>query len=96
MLTPTPGPWAVRKVDRHTWAIDAAGWLHFVEVFGNQADELQRQGKANARLIGAAPDLLDAAKRVMADIYEVYNPRADSIDALGEAIAKALGKKVLR
>jgi hypothetical protein len=100
----TPGPWVV-EIDKRTW-----GW---VEVAGpsfraggptqatdlTPADEAQRI--ADARLIAAAPDLLEAAHDALAgwryirehhgDLYGVGWDRVEA--ALADAIAKAEGEQ---
>ena len=91
----TPGPWVYRKqmtgitgVRRDLYGIgyerDNAVW--FVAEHANEED---------ARLISAAPDLLDAAKDVLysleyGDDQEAYR-KAQAIKTLRAAIAKAEG-----
>ena len=87
----TPGPWTVDNQYIH-----GPDGIRFLAVAGDGA------GQANARLIAAAPELLDAAKLVLA-WYEAENNHAgtsfmervdmcrDSENALRAAIAKATG-----
>ena len=53
------------------------------------------QAEANARLIAAAPDLLEAVKRLIKDLEPAYMPGSipGSIEAGCAAIAKAEGGK---
>lgn len=105
-LEHTPGPWVVgdpsqgvmqkqpetgklpRTVAITDWAKDREGRKH------PRAEEM----RANARLIAAAPELLAAAKNLLADIHSndpaEPNPQApsgDAVEGLREAIAKAEG-----
>jgi hypothetical protein len=58
----------------------------------NTADD-QDQGTANARLIAAAPDLLEAAKGVL-DSWDNHGGDVDAVDiyAVRQAIDKALAE----
>ncbi|CAN7447812.1 hypothetical protein LJR066_002800 [Acidovorax sp. LjRoot66] len=62
----TPGPWVADgvRVDAENGNVQRIAVCHFAEVGSNWAgtDFSQRQA-ANARLISAAPELLDLAKR---------------------------------
>lgn len=57
----TLGPWTLRSnsIDQEH-VINAPSWDGLAIVYGNEDDELDAQGFANARLIAAAPDLLHA------------------------------------
>lgn len=57
----TPGPWSARlNPMKLRYDIDAAGWRTCARVYLNEDPDLSRQGHANARLIAAAPELLEA------------------------------------
>lgn len=106
----TPGPWVVGKAARNPypdppgdkWSIAAYGcWIAGVYPFvrGCQDDS---EAKANARLIAAAPDLLEAC-RAMVDCYEggmdsgCDPPRPDCPACQARAaIAKAEGGKGIK
>jgi hypothetical protein len=45
-----------------------------------------------ARLIAAAPELLEACERMMRDLSASYEPSADSVTRMQAAIAKARGE----
>ena len=107
----TPGPWYLRtnrhpNTDGTKW-----GWLD-----ANQAGDQRppsgvnvtwsagQTSEANARLIAAAPELLEAAQMVIAwyeaeddhskaDFYERMQMCRDSESALRAAIAKATGEQ---
>jgi hypothetical protein len=99
----TPGPWEVIGLDiaskhglgdtKRRWIIaevaEGAGGPGFPE---NQADPAQ----ANAHLIAAAPDMLEAAERLVQEL-DAIRPDAmdedlDAMPALRRAIAKAKGE----
>lgn len=95
----TPGPWHFhKKQSEFAFRIDAAGddWQELATVYQVPPyTHLMEQGEANARLIAAAPELLEALTR-MREMYQVLleqtGGRDDSIlfDAR-RAIAKATG-----
>lgn len=101
----TPGPWlACAHGDYSDYdgncivVLGDGGSIRTAVVLGFNTDE----NRANAHLIAAAPDLLEAAKLVIAwyeaeddnsktDFYERQRMCRDSEDALRAAIAKATG-----
>jgi hypothetical protein len=101
----TPGPWAVRD----HWADEGAfevyptrggepkigQWSALAEVpeYGpNDAPEAE----ANARLIAAAPDLLEALELMLENLDAMYvvSPASSAHKKARAAIAKATGEKV--
>ena len=105
----TPGPWTSYpcNLERYSRVITANGAMVQIamtkEVYGDRRTyEPGEETTANARLIAAAPDLLEAAKLVIA-WYEAENDHKgtdfwqrvamcrESEDALRAAIAKATG-----
>lgn len=101
--THTPGPWAWGNwIDGKQGAKDRAGW---VEVWAPQGDDkglpfiaCKHQNEiANARLVAAAPDLLEALRELADDIADRFdmdspstNPGIKStVAAARAAIAKA-------
>ncbi len=90
----TPGPW-------HTFAPDPdAGWLDIASpdgtvIVGNEGIRLDEATEANASLIAAAPDLLEALEKARQDINWMLNSRQflnpDVFKYLDSAIAKATG-----
>lgn len=109
----TPGPWAYRKITRkQEWEIDTKrcpnlgheSWTGMSVVFGCDDDPKMGKvvGEANARLIAAAPELLEALEGML-EIYGVREqhmsrePFASSteVDCCNQAraaIAKATGE----
>lgn len=95
----TPGPWQVREWP-HEWTIEHAYPAHSelaVLSKGSFDDPLPNEG--NAYLMAAAPELLEAANRVLHEVFmnagapnsEVRTTEALSI--LAEAVAKAEGRE---
>jgi hypothetical protein len=94
--THTPGPWEISK--------NEAGELDICEAgAGNMLADLAKckNAEANARLIAAAPDLLEALKVTVWSLFKHQPPRApqdpstDASHALAiasAAIAKAEGR----
>ena len=87
----TPGPWAVSASE--TRVIAPMRHVICADIQGRTFAECQ----ANARLIAAAPDLLDALELAMSYIRNDHgrNPldvRREAVDAAGAAIAKAKGE----
>ena len=84
----TPGPWQAKEFTRHaqTTVISADG-IVIAETtgFGRLADDCI----ADARLIAAAPELLEALKCVV----RVADRATDEFDAARAAIAKATGSR---
>ena len=98
----TPGPWVVGPVDDCTvTAVDSRGNRTIVaEIDGDYNEpDLWPIMEANARLISAAPDLLEALKWAAGRL--TYTRRikgqndefCDGVDMMNAAIAKAEGKQ---
>jgi hypothetical protein len=84
----TPGPWELEII---TGAYVTADGTHIADVHHGRTATAKAEGHANARLIAAAPELLEAL--CLAHDYLAGNgwdddPRLDTIRA---AIAKATG-----
>lgn len=108
MLKHTPGPWHFHKKESEAaFRIDAKGdeWQELATVYQVPPyTHLMEQGEANARLIAAAPEMLDALKLARAHVqWRVsceFNAGAPptgtkahaALVALDAAIAKAEGE----
>ncbi|MDF1551898.1 MAG: hypothetical protein P1P84_02495 [Deferrisomatales bacterium] len=85
----TPGPWRIQ----HTPLSVAAGTHQIAQVFSGRP--ISTEDDANARLIAAAPELLEAAERALALIRDTWimehgNPQVGKAwGALEAAIDKA-------
>ena len=102
----TPGPWSVRPypIDDWGWIRDAKGDLVAMARAGQFLDEaaldIHRKNETdpyegNARLIAAAPALLEALDYLVGecpqDLDDDYNPHAAPLAKARAAIAKATG-----
>jgi len=99
----TPGPWSYRKVPRkQEWEINTKrcpnsgheSWTGMSVVFG--CDDYPKMGKsvgeANARLIAAAPELLEALEEAVCAL-EVCGKDYRATEIARAAIAKATGEQ---
>lgn len=97
----TPRPWDNKQVD--IWGADRVGLrLGFLNTSNEQS---RKEGLANARLIAAAPELLDALTRMLkqfpadSDLYaagwdsSAINEACDAYDAARAAVRKATGEE---
>ena len=89
----TKGPWQVsgirQRMDGEQWHVvgpDDTGWIAAV-IYSDFTPELHHQSLADARLIAAAPDLLEALKEVVA----ISDREHKAWDKARAAIAKAEG-----
>lgn len=101
----TPGPWTVQRIDIDCGIIQWAIELPDMRVIAHTgADVSVAQDKANARLIAAAPEMLQALKEIVFEFecqYDTANEpegvmekaRLKVIKQCKKAIAKAEGKK---
>ena len=88
----TQGPWTMLKaatqVDgAYDFAICRADSQIIAEAFGRSSDKDYHDAEANARLIAAAPELLEALKAIASEHRE-----CSATDAARAAIAKAEGR----
>lgn len=89
----TPGPWRVGNVDRTTPTVLSGGRLiaevHDLCIPSEHADDV-----ANAHLIAAAPDLLEACLHALSTVKrwdKTGIPQPTLLRSLRDAIAKAEG-----
>lgn len=84
----TPGPWEAGQYG-NSFIVTAKGGMYDVAVVRNIGNE---DNAANARLIAAAPDLLEALRQLRdAFIVTSVEMQADAMRAARAAIAKATG-----
>jgi hypothetical protein len=92
----TPGAWRIVERDGRPYAIEAAG-AHLrlgVVLWGGIARRSSDEGKANARLLAAAPALLDALRpfAALADASELGSvPDDRPLYAIGTSDAFTVG-----
>lgn len=85
----TPGPWMVEG--RTVYALNDDGYNRFsalVQDAHTPGDELE----ANAQLIAAAPELLEALEALTANYADVEQGGSKNVDKARAAIAKATGE----
>ena len=97
----TPGPWWTKREGFSTVYVEArieGGWIQEVAACG-PTEAGQEQQEANARLIAAAPELLEALKEI-ADYWNrgrndmaMHDACWHAIHTAEEAIAKATGEQ---
>lgn len=89
---PAPGPWL-----NWTNEIVDANHIEVCEIYARAEDEGMRRSwtaNANARLIAAAPDLLEALQALLGEIDDCSQPdHWEGYEAAKEAIAKAKGEQ---
>lgn len=96
----TPGPWTINRTNADFVGIAQEGYMPHATVFPRDNGPWEDTAEANARIIAAAPDLLEACRWAMRYCQEAkanqYDDRAAvplacAISALHAAIAKAEG-----
>lgn len=88
-MTHTPGPWFVKgQFIGPRLSEDSGIQLKVARVAG---DETDAEADANAHLIAAAPDLLEALVEA-AEFIQPFNRAEDLLDRIDAAIAKATGR----
>ncbi len=82
----TPGPWKALSIK--------GGWDGVEDDAGNEICSLSLNNPANAVLIAASPDLLEALENAVSTlkVYAKTNGLWDQIDIYEQVIAKARGK----
>jgi hypothetical protein len=92
MARHTPGPWKIDGVkddpERNVIIRDATGWqVALTRHFG------VLETVANAKLIAAAPEMLEALEAAISFVAEFSGPKTDKLKTkITAAIAKAEGK----
>lgn len=87
--THTPGPWTYEPLSNEAFAILGPGRAYVGQVDAEDGDGLNED---DARLIAAAPDLLNVCRMAAENIEEGYPHDASVIlENLRAAIAKATG-----
>ena len=90
MTDHTPGPWFARaaiRSDEFIITAESGGYAPLARVRGDKRSTLPA-AQANARLMAAAPDLLDALLEML-----VACPDLEKNDAIVKAVQKVLARK---
>ena len=98
-VTHTPGPWSYETDDSALNAVvygkgrkQGQRKQHVAEVWSGD-DRSTEVAEANARLIAAAPEMLEAIRKALNEItWSSVEGSNSVVDALSNAIAKAEGK----
>jgi hypothetical protein len=96
----TPGPWSCDGAETETHAcrvFGPNGWL-LATTFGEIFNYSNEEAEANARLIAAAPDLLEKSEKLYAtlmfkDFLKTHPEINNAMIELNAAIAKAGGNQ---
>jgi len=86
----TPGPWEIVEREQDTPRIVGPDGQADVAILGTGAHTTEEE-EANARLIAAAPDMLEALKYIVAWKPKDWNPET-ARDMATAAISKAEGR----
>jgi hypothetical protein len=87
----TPGPWRAKGVNFGYTHCDVLGCPHPIDG-GDYAPICRADTPENARLIAAAPELLEALEAIKADWAQGYGASLKTEALIDAAIAKAKGK----
>lgn len=96
--THTPGPWTTYR-EGERWGIEAPS--DSIVVFGDSRDACGVYGKdteemkANARLIAAAPDMLEALEAITNDCREIIEGREPLDMALVHAVCNGMANTAI-
>ncbi len=94
----TPGPWKRQHELRDIYASDGAHVACEIGIYSEASSypicsiDRRGNGEANAQLIAAAPDLLEACKRAQVMIFMLKGNQNDMYNQLSKIIAKADGR----
>lgn len=93
---PTPGPWAVDYLDKNGQRVVRGEHIEIATCWHHSVGSIEQEMEANARLIAAAPELLDALHDAEGHLEEMrkdhkWHPveHCPVLDKVRRAIAKA-------
>ena len=93
----TPGPWVVGNLDKNDQRLVRGEHFEIATCWHHCVGSIEKEMEANARLIAAAPELLEALEQVLIEYDEVdladHEPQSftSAINEARAAIAKAKG-----
>jgi hypothetical protein len=88
----TPGPWTTYQPHGHVLVTSERRSDNLCRLLGSPEWDWSEL-KANARLIAAAPELLEAAKQALDALNKHEGIPSEASDKLASAIAKAEGRE---
>ena len=94
----TPGPWHLDTEDEKEIVLGDSSFIattHDSSAYSSYTSVTEDQVKANARLIAAAPELLEALKACLAELLVLHTDRPGTEECIQQAyaaIAKAEGE----
>ena len=95
MTEHTPGPWQIDQDDVRRGVFHLYAWdRDLLERRIADPDIYDARDNANARLIAAAPELLEACETTLANLAPAYASEHLVIKRLRAAIAKARGQEI--
>ena len=87
----TPGPWRVAYLDCNRQSVVMGEHIEIATCWHHSVGSIEKEMHANARLIAAAPDLLEALNAVEG-AYQCGADLNTVMDQVKSAIAKANGE----
>ena len=89
----TPGPWTVTYLDKNGQSIVKAEHIEVCTCWHHCVGSIEREMHANARLIAAAPDLLEALEHLMSwQVKNVDRWHNNAYDNAARVVKKATGE----
>ena len=84
----TKGNWEAKSTDNHSW-VDSGSVLHQIaDVYGYSAKDSQ----ANAKLIAAAPELLEACTHALEMCNDLVMPTENDLKIMSGRLKQAINK----
>jgi hypothetical protein len=88
----TPGPWRVIDPDKNGQPVVAAQDYEVATCWHHCVGSIEREARANAALISAAPELMAVVKRAIEMGVYSHSPDSNLMPAMLAAISKAEGR----
>lgn len=89
MMKHTKGPWVVAYKDKNGQCVVSAAHFEIATCWHHCVSSIEEEMHANAKLISAAPEMLEALQYLMTAHGEQLH---DAFDMARKAIAKATGE----
>lgn len=89
----TPGPWEVAYQDKNGQSVVKGKHIEVATCWHHCVGSIEKEMHSNARLIAAAPDLLEALQMLLKRVIVGYDglPQGYGVSKARAAIAKATG-----